>query len=137
LFGLDDIGAPEMRTWAIRREDIPTVLATARASGIGPIGAGSRERPDGTTLSWQLTDPYAMPWDGAVPFVISWGDTPHPATTLPSGGALAGLAIVHPDAEAVRKALALLDVTVDVREGDAFELVASIRTPGGATVELR
>ena len=137
LFGLDDIGAPEMRTWAVRREDLLTALATAGASGIGPIEAGRRERSDGTVLSWRLTDPYAMPFDGAVPFVISWGDTPHPATTAPSGGELAGLAIVHPNAEAVRKALALLDALVDVGEGDAFELVARIRTPEGATVEVR
>lgn len=137
VFGLDEIEAAGMRTWALKCDDIVTLASRAADSGIGPIENGRRERPDGTVLSWQLSDPYAMPLGGAVPFLISWGDnTQHPATVAPDGGALVGLAIEHPEPERLMKALAPLDVSVEVLEADAFGLIATIQTPAG-TVELR
>jgi Glyoxalase-like domain len=52
-------GEPRLVTWALRRESIGDVAASAAAAGLGlgAVEAGSRVRPDGTVLSWQLTDP--------------------------------------------------------------------------------
>lgn len=136
LFGLDEIEGPEMRTWAVRNENILTLASEVLGSGIGPIEEGRRERSDGSVLHWRLSDPYAMPHGGAIPFLISWGDTPHPASAVPSGGELVGLAIQHPNAEDVRESLAALGISIEVVEADDFGLIATIRTPDGV-VELR
>lgn len=137
LFGLDSLPRSRLVTWVVRSEEIEETVAAAGARvGIGPVGSGSRERPDGTVLKWRLSDPYAMPLGGAIPFLISWGETPHPASAAPDGGSLIRLRINHPEPELVRVSLAALGIAMDVRLADEFELVATIRTPSGV-VELR
>ncbi|MGD8320700.1 MAG: VOC family protein [Gemmatimonadota bacterium] len=132
--GLQDLTAERLATWAVRTERIMADAAAAASSGVGQVEAGSRQRADGTLLTWKLTDPYAMPFDGALPFLISWGDTPHPAASAPCAGTLASLHIEHPEAERVRDALTPLDLGVEVRHADAVRLVATIRTDQGTVV---
>ena len=84
LFGDRALGPTVLPvTWALRCEDLESARRAAAAAGVGlgEITPGSRERSDGTLLEWQLTDPAAMPWGGVVPFLISWGDSPHPAAS--------------------------------------------------------
>jgi hypothetical protein len=76
-----------------------------------------------------------MPLDGAVPFLISWGNTPHPAGAAPSAGVLAGLSIEHPEPARLRSALGALDADVEVRRGQGMRLVARVSTSRGE-VEL-
>lgn len=135
LFGLDQLEAPRLLTWVLRTDDIEALAGEATGIGLGAISEGHRQKPDGTLLRWKLTDPYAMPLDGAVPFLISWGDTPHPSGSLPRAGTLAGLRIEHPQPQAVRDALALLGVSLEVRAADRYRMVAVIDTPRGV-VEL-
>lgn len=125
-------------TWVLRDEAMEARAEWARARGVtlGAVQQGSREAPDGSLLRWRLTDPYAMPLHGAVPFLIAWGGTPHPAHMAPRAGHLVGLRIEHPDPEAVRAALGTLDVTMRVDAGSRMRLVALLRTPAGM-VQLR
>jgi len=138
LFGLDEMEEPRFVAWALRCEEIAAVADRARAEGVelGPVEEGSREQPDGTVLSWRLTDPRATPLDGAVPFLISWGSTPHPAKSAPRGGELVELRVEHPRPGAVREALAVLGVEMAVEEGHRPRLVGIVRTDRGR-VELR
>lgn len=133
LFGLEDIRRSALVTWVLRRQPIDAAVASAASGGVrlGPIQSGHRDNADGTRLSWKLTDPYTMPFDGAVPFLIQWGTTPHPARTAPPGGRLVGLRAEHPGAHRLRGALSALGVEMDVHEGAAFRLVATIRTASG------
>lgn len=137
-FGIEGITSPRLVTWAMRSREIETA---AERAGLGPVETGSRERADGTVLRWRLTDPYAERMGGVIPFLIDWGETPHPAEAAPRAGRLIELRIEHPAPEGVRRALATLgcrDVTV--RRGAAPRLVAVVRAAGagtaGATVEL-
>lgn len=137
-FGIEGIASPRLVTWAIRAREIET---TAERAGLGPVENGSRERDDGTVLRWRLSDPYAERLGGVVPFLIDWGQTPHPAEAAPGGGRLTELRLGHPTPERVRRALAMLgcrDVTV--RRAAAPRLVAVVRTvatgAADATVEL-
>lgn len=137
-FGISENQPPGIVTWALRVEEIQAVADAATGAGV-PIGAvesGSREKPDGTVLSWQLSNPYAMPFDGAIPFLINWGDTPHPAVTTPRGGELLGIRIEHPDADKVRKALSALGVDIEVNKADTYSVIATIKTDRGI-VELQ
>jgi hypothetical protein len=139
LFGVETLDCPCLVTWALRCEAIEEVAARAGAALVGSVETGCREAPDGTLLTWNLTDPYAMPLGGTVPFLIAWGDTPHPAAAAPSAGTLAGLRIEHPDPAEVRAALSVLGVTLPVARGPRPRLVATIRSPHGGppeTIEL-
>lgn len=136
-FGLQGLSAPRLVTWAMRH---PAIGAAAARAGLGAVRAGRRERADGTVLSWRMTDPYAERMDGVIPFLIDWGDTPHPAATAPSGGRLVEFRLEHPSPDRVRDRLEGLGVAgpemdVDVGRGDEPRLVALI-TAGDRTVEL-
>lgn len=138
LFGADALETSRLVTWVLRSRSIDVTAAAASVAGIGlgPVAGGSRETPAGEVLSWKLTDPYAMPLGGAIPFLIEWGETPHPAGALPNGGTLVGLRIEHPDRGRTQAALAALGVELPVLQGDTYGLTATIRTPTG-DVELK
>jgi hypothetical protein len=133
MFGIKDNQDPRIATWALQSNSIEEQADAAIAAGIqlGAVESGSRLAPDGTVLTWQLTDPYAMPHDGAVPFLISWGDTPHPAGATPHAGELIDFRIEHPDAESVRRAISVLGMDIDVQQSDAYRLVARLKTKNG------
>jgi len=133
--GIGPIAKPRLATWILRAENIEEVRAQAEGIGLGEIQHGSRDNPDGTRLSWRITTPFVFPQGGVVPFLISWGDTPHPSTMLPQVGSLVGLVVEHPDPEAVRHAFERLEVDVPVARGGKPRLVALIDTAQGS-VEL-
>lgn len=138
LFGLDELENSRLITWVLRSELIGELVEQAQSSGLelGELKSGSRQKPDGTVLSWRSTDPFAMPFDGAVPFLIAWGLMPHPAGGSPKAGQLAGLRLEHPRPEAVQEALGALDVEMQVRKAPRMALIATIQTDQGE-VELR
>jgi len=132
-FGLAGVTEPRLVSWALRH---PEIDAATELAGLGRVEAGSREREDGTVLRWRLTDPYAERMGGVVPFLIDWGEAPHPAASSPEGGRLIELRIEHPAPKEVRRALTTLGCGgATVCRGDAPGLVAVIRT-ADATVEL-
>ncbi len=107
--------------WAVRPHDIG---ATAERLGLDVV-PGSRTRPDGVTLSWQLTGVPDERSDRSLPFFIAWGD----------GVPMPGEAAVTHDAGTVR----LRGLTVggddavlrDWLDGDVGGVVV---TPGHAGV---
>lgn len=137
LFALDELEAPRVVTWALRTGEIEAEAGRARERGVrlGAVRAGSREQPDGSELTWRLTRPRALPMGGVVPFLIDWGETPHPAAGAPEGGSLVGLRAEHPEPAAAREALAVLGAGMPVEAGPRPRLAATIRT-GGGSVEL-
>ncbi len=138
MFGIKDGQESRIVTWALQTESITELAATAIEADV-PIGAvetGSREAPDGTVLAWQLSNPYEMPFDGAVPFLINWGATPQPAGATPAGGELTGFRLEHPEHDKVREALAALGVDIDIDKSDECTLIATIETNRGI-IELR
>jgi hypothetical protein len=92
-----------------------------------------RATPEGATLRWRLTT--GAYGGGALPFLIAWGDTPHPAESAPSGLRLLDIRIEHPDAATIAAQLAALDVDVPVAVAQHARLVATIGGPAG-TVEI-
>ncbi len=129
---------PHIATWVLQSEQIEKDASNARNHGImlGKVSMGKREKPDGTLLSWQLTDPYALPRDGAIPFLINWGNTPHPAQSAPKAGTLVSLSIQHPEAEEVSRQLMHMGLHVCVERGPAIKISAVIKTQKGmVTIE--
>ena len=137
-FGIDELKAPRLVTWAVKGADLEAVVENARSQGVdlGQVQSGSRRRPDGVSLSWRLTVSPVLTADGIVPFVIDWGKTPNPAATLPKGCVLVGLRAEHSDPVRVRAGLSVLGLDLLVAPGRVPALIATINTPNGK-VELR
>jgi len=135
-FALDRVRLPRLVGWATRVTDIEQSAQRARDRGFdpGPVHAMSRRRPDGVLLKWHLTRHDEDPRQIAVPFLIDWGDSPHPSQASPAGVTLVELRVEHPSPDDVRRALAALDAFVPVDEATEPALVATLVTPSGKVV---
>lgn len=124
---------PKLTTWVLRVEQIERMHSNALENGVklGHIESGKREKPDGTVLNWKITDPYAFPIDGTIPFLISWGETTHPASVVPRAGELIGFEIEHPNPDEVRESLKILGVNIKIIKGKETKLRAIIKTENG------
>lgn len=124
---------PGLVTWVAAVRELDRSASALRAAGasVGEVGDGARMNPDGCTLRWRLTDPYALPMEGAVPFLIDWGETPHPAASAPPAGELVRLTLEHPRDEELARALEPLGSLAEVRAGERYRISATILTPGG------
>jgi glyoxalase-like protein len=138
-FGIDDgLERARLATWIAPHADLGRLVHAAAGHHIdlGAVESRSRQAPDGTTLTWRMTDLRKTRAGGVVPFFIDWGDTPHPAATAPRGGSLLGLRAEHPQASEVEAWLAHLELALPVVRGGAPLLIATIATPRGV-IELR
>lgn len=73
---------------------------------------------------------------GPVPFLISWGDSPHPARPAPGGLVLESLHVEHPDPSSLTPVLTALGADVAVDRAAHAALVARLNGPNGSK-ELR
>jgi len=137
-FGIDTIATPRLFTWAVKADSLKDIAEAAVRRGVrlGPVVGGSRKRSDGVILSWEFTDPATVVGDGLVPFLIDWGDSPHPAASAPSGPVLASLRGQHTEPAAIERLLAAVGINLPVELGPRPTLIATLRTASG-TVELR
>jgi hypothetical protein len=135
--GLDTLTEPRLLTWAAKATELERRVAAARAAGVhlGEVRTGRRELAAGGVLSWRLTYPDVGLGDGLVPFLIDWGDGPHPAVTAPAGIELLDLHGEHPEPGAIGARLEALGLALRVVRGPRAALVATLDTPRGQ-VEL-
>jgi hypothetical protein len=136
-FGVGDLQAPRLVTWAVAHDDLDSLSARATAHGVrlGPVASGSRRQADGSELRWWFTDPATVVADGIVPFFIDWGSSPHPAASAPRGPELQSLRAEHPEPAAVMQALAAVGLEMPVAYAPVPRLIVTLRTAGGI-VEL-
>ena len=133
-FDLDNFeGAPRLTNWIACCEALAQVLPKA------PAGTGTPMELSRGDLAWEMAVPEdgKLPFDGAFPALIAWLQGVHPAARLPEADCrLVGLEILHPDADALRAALAGLldDPRVVISEGPEKALRATIRCPRGEVV---
>ena len=96
-FGLARVTHGRLAGWALACDDIDAAVAGARSHGYDPgdVTDGRRVGPTGTALRWRMTRSQTA--GGLVPFLISWGNTEHPARSAPRGLTLEACYIEHPD----------------------------------------
>lgn len=130
-YGVDGVTRAGLVGWAITCDDIEKVRDEARAREFDPgdVIEGHRRTPEGNTLRWRLTSNALTA--GLVPFLISWGDTPHPAASAPSGLTLASFHLEHPDPPSVTARLHALGAEVEVRPAPQPALVVGLLGPNG------
>ena len=133
-FGLDDLSRGRLAGWTLACDDIDAAIARARSRGYDPGEAadGERTTPDGTALRWRAT-PYATAGD-LVPFLISWGDTAHPATSAPGGLTLEAFHLEHPDPPSRAPLLTALGADVQIRPAPRAALIARLSGPDSSHV---
>lgn len=136
--GVDSLTTSRITTWAVRSANLFDIRWRAVEKGVplGEVRSASRQRADGVRLSWSLTDPDPLVADGVIPFLIDWGDSPHPSRSAPQGATLVDLRIEHPDAAGVRRMLRALSLDVVVVAAESAAVVAVIEGRRGR-VELR
>ena len=122
---------PRLLTWVARCDDLEAVTEAA------PWPTGPIRRMYRGQMTWRIAfraDGH-LNEGGLLPLLIEWdpGST-HPASRLPEAGcSLAGLRGFHPRPDAVRRALAAIDLdsALDLHETDNLRLEADVATPGG------
>ncbi len=132
-FLIDDLKKARLVTWAYRHPDPEQAHEILMTLGIqlGPVRSKSRTRPDGTSLSWALTEPQPLVGDGVIPFLIDWGETPHPSSLLPSPCTLVHFKGRHPDSDRLQPALDALGANLSISVGSTPGLTALLSTPRG------
>lgn len=121
--------------WAASTTDLDATLALLRGSGysIGDPMPGSRATPQGGLLEWRTGGAEEAAAIGG-PFLIEWSaDSPHPATTSPSGCELKAFTVLTPEGEALGdflRSLELLDAVSAVQQAEGgYEI--TLRCPAG------
>lgn len=136
-FGIDQLTAPKLITWAVRVDDLEAFIKEISPNAnVGPVRSGSRKTPEGTTLSWQLTEPQLVQGVGLVPFLIEWNSHDHPARTAITGPPLVQLRIEHPEPELIRKQFNSLRLEIAIEQVSSPALVA-VFEGANALIELR
>jgi hypothetical protein len=138
VFGIDQVEGSRLTAWAARGENLDSLagIPLVGEERIGQAFPASRQRPDGVTINWVLTDPRVRIADGLVPFFIDWLDTQHPALVTPAGAILTGFRVEHPQPVFVAQQFAALGLEVSITEANEAAIVATITGPDGE-VELR
>ena len=136
-FGIDRLQEARLVSWACKSNDLKRMLEIGNAIGValGTVQSGQRTRPDGTVLTWSLTDLQSDREGGIVPFFIDWGYSPHPAPKTPAGCTLIELKAEHPNPERIRAMLDAFEINLPIQYGKVFRLKAAIGTKDGS-IEL-
>ncbi|KAA9157212.1 VOC family protein [Amycolatopsis acidicola] len=133
-FGIDELRAARLVTWAARVPRMAEAIAAARQAGyeLSDPHPMSRRRPDGVLLEWEL----AFPPDGAgiVPFLIDWRESPHPSESLAGAATLESFSAEHPEPGVVVAPLRALGQSLEVTRGPEPKLEAVIRTASDEVV---
>jgi hypothetical protein len=130
-FGVDGLRRVGLVSWALGCDDIDAAVARARGRGYDPgeVAGGQRAVPAGTVLRWRMTRSTMA--GSLIPFLISWGDTEHPASSAPRGLALEAFHLEHPDPASLTPLLTALGADVEIRPAATAALVARLSGPNG------
>ena len=130
---LHSLTEPRLIGWAAHPGSVTAFAEKLRAAGIkfeGPT-PGSRKRPDGQLLKWQIVS-LADTASGLLPFFIEWGqDSVHPSVDAPKGCSLLSFAAETPDPEKLAATLKTLNLDLPVGKAEKPRLRAIIAGPKG------
>jgi catechol 2,3-dioxygenase-like lactoylglutathione lyase family enzyme len=130
---LHSLAEPRLVGWAAHPGSVTAFAEKLTAAGLkyeGPT-PGSRKRPDGQLLKWQIVS-LADTASGLLPFFIEWGqDSVHPSVDAPKGCGLLSFAAETPEPEKLTATLKRLDLDLPIKKGEKAKLHAIISGPKG------
>ena len=130
---LHSLTEPRLIGWAAHPGSVKAYAEKLRAAGIGCDGPtpGSRKRPDGQLLQWQIVS-LADTASGLLPFFIEWSrESVHPSVDAPKGCALQGFSAESPEPEKLAATLKTLNLGLPIKKGESSRLHAIISGPQG------
>lgn len=137
---LRGLEAPGFVGWACRTDDARATARAAKTAGLGPglVLSMSRQRPDGSVVSWRLFEVEVHGFGALLPFFVEWREGGHPCERLPDSGCdLAELRLETPEPDALRVALDALGVAApEIRSSETPGIAAVLDAPEGR-IELR
>lgn len=130
---LHSLTQPRLIGWAAHPGSVTAFAKKLRGEGIefeGPT-PGSRKRPDGKLLKWQIVA-LADTASGLLPFFIEWSqDSVHPSVDAPIGCTLLSFAAETPEPEKLAATLKTLNLDLPVKKAETARLHAVISGPKG------
>jgi glyoxalase-like protein len=130
---LHSLTEPRLVGWAAHPGSLTAFAEKLAAAGIKHEGPtpGSRKRPDGQLLKWQIVS-LADTASNLLPFFIEWGqDSVHPSVDAPKGCTLLSFSAETPDPEKLAAQLKTIGLDLPVRKGQQARLRAVISGPKG------
>jgi hypothetical protein len=131
--GLHSVAEPRLVGWAAHPGSVTAFVERLAAAGLkfeGPT-PGSRKRPDGQLLKWQIVS-LADTASGLLPFFIEWSqDSVHPSVDAPQGCALLTFAAETSDPGKLASTLKSLNLDLPVKKSENPRLHAVISGPKG------
>ena len=130
---VDQFPVNRLFRWAAKCNDLEALVEKAKSAGIdlGDIQSGQRQKPDGSLLTWRLTNPDVLLGDGLIPFFIDWGENGNPTPTLPYAGEILDFYVSHPEPEPIQEMLNALEIDLEVKKAAHAGLVAQLSVPNG------
>ena len=127
---------PGVMTFAIASDDLASLREAALRERLGVNGpvAMHRNTPSGARLDWTILYLEDARFGEAIPFVIDWGKTPHPSTSLPGGCRLQSFTVTHPEVEALARLYAALGIPIAAKRAAYPGFVVELSTPNGEVV---
>ena len=130
---LHSLTEPRLVGWAAHPGNLASFAEKLKAAHIdfhGPT-PGSRNRPDGQLLKWQIVS-LADTASGLLPFFIEWGqDSVHPSVDAPKGCSLLSFSAETPDPENLAATLKTLNLDLPVSKSEKPRLRAIISEAKG------
>jgi hypothetical protein len=123
--------APRLYTFAVQSGEFER--AAVRLAGVGAALATPitlRRDASGTELEWRIAMIEHHSFGPLVPFLIDWGNAPHPSATAPASGTLLSLEVQSSASDELRKIYDALEIDIPCVRGE-LGLVASLQTPAG------
>ena len=135
-FGLDSLQQDRVITWAVHPADLDGALVKMRRHGVdlGKATPMSRVDGDGNELHWTLAVSPELPFDGLAPFLIDWGDSPHPAGSGIPRAQLSGLQITSPAADQLNALYKEIRLDVTAAPGEAAMRITITGPAGSVTL---
>jgi hypothetical protein len=132
-FDLDKLYKPRLTTWVSRSDDLAKTVEIGRNLGVdlGEVQSGKRTKPNGSVLSWTMTDLMKHRENGIVPYFINWGNSKHPAEGAPTGCTLKELKAEHPNPNHLNSILKAFGLDIQITHGKSASLSATIETKLG------
>ena len=129
---LTTLPGPVLYTFAVSCPDIDATQSRLEAIGMQmpPPITMSRELASGQELVWRVARIGGHSFGPLIPFLIDWGNSPHPSESLPSECKLEDFWISHSNSMELNNVMQAIGVSIECREG-AAALHATLRTPAG------
>ncbi len=134
----EQLTKPQLVSYIVRTSNIADFAKKCSEMGVTTIGPTpfSRITPDGYKLEWQLLFFDEPDFDGLMPIIIDWGNTPHPADSLASDLEMKLFQLGAPNADQLAKLFKKLGIPIQVVHTEDKYIMARFKTVRG-DVELR